>query len=137
MNQSKTKIITWIIALLTAIVGLINLISTVTPGTSDRLAILKDIYPFEVRAGSHIFAAVSGFILLTLASRLLRRKRVAWILTVILSIVSIASHLLKGLDVEETIPAAILLILLLVSRRDFTAKSDRPSIAQGELFTEL
>ena len=131
MKQLKTKAITIFIALLTAIVGLINLISAVTPGASDRLAILKDIYPFEVRAGSHIFAAVSGFILLTLASRLLRRKRVAWILTVILLIVSIASHLLKGLDVEETIPAAVLLILLLALRRDFTAKSDRPSIAQG------
>ena len=131
MKQLKTKAITIFIALLTAIVGLINLISAVTPGASDRLAILQDIYPFEVRAGSHIFAAVSGFILLTLASRLLRRKRVAWILTIILLIVSIASHLLKGLDVEETIPAAVLLILLLALRRDFTAKSDRPSIAQG------
>ena len=131
MKQLKTKAITIFIALLTAIVGLINLISAVTPGASDRLAILQDIYPFEVRAGSHIFAAVSGFILLTLASRLLRRKRVAWSLTIILLIVSIASHLLKGLDVEETIPAAVLLILLLALRRDFTAKSDRPSIAQG------
>ena len=97
----------------------------------DALAILRDIYPFEVRAGSHIFAAVSGFILLTLASRLLRRKRVAWILTVILLLVSIASHLLKGLDVEETIPAALLLIILLIQRKQYTARSDRPSIAQG------
>ena len=131
MDQLKTKVITIIIALLTAIVGLINLISAVTPGASDRLAILRNIYPFEVWAGSHIFAAVSGFILLTLASRLLRRKRVAWLLTIILLIISIVSHLLKGLDVEETIPAAILLILLLALRQDFTAKSDRPSIAQG------
>jgi phosphatidylglycerol lysyltransferase len=131
MNQLKTKAITQIIALLTAIVGVINLISAVTPGTSDRLAILRAIYPFEVRAGSHIFAAVSGFILLTLATRLLRRKRVAWLLTIILLIVSIISHLVKGLDIEATIPAIVLLILLLWLRKDFTARSDRPSIAQG------
>ena len=131
MKISKNSIGLWLVAVLTALVGVLNLLSAVTPGLPARLAILRDIYPFEVRAGSHIFAAVSGFILLTLASRLLRRKRVAWILTVILLLVSIASHLLKGLDVEETIPAALLLIILLIQRKQYTARSDRPSIAQG------
>ena len=127
----KTQIGLWLVALLTGFVGILNLISAVTPGVPERVAVLREIYPFEVRAGSHIFAAVSGFILLTLASRLLRRKKVAWLLTIVLLIISIVSHLLKGLDVEETIPAALLLILLLLLRNSFTARSDRPSIAQG------
>ena len=131
MKTSKTNLGLWLVAILTGLVGILNLLSTVTPGLPERIAILQDIYPFEVRAGSHIFAAVSGFILLTLASRLLRRKRVAWILTIVLLIISIASHLLKGLDVEETIPAGVLLILLLLLRNSFTARSDRPSISQG------
>ncbi|MBE9047272.1 bifunctional lysylphosphatidylglycerol flippase/synthetase MprF [Pleurocapsales cyanobacterium LEGE 10410] len=131
MNQLQTKVLTRIIALLTAIVGIVNLYSAVTPGVPERIATLRNIYPFEVRAGSHIFAAVSGFILLTLASRLLRRKKVAWLLTIILLIVSIASHLLKGLDIEETIPAIVLLGLLIGLRKNFTARSDRPSMAQG------
>ena len=129
---SKTQLaLLWLVALLTGFVGILNLLSAVTPGLPERIAILREIYPFEVRAGSHIFAAVSGFVLLTLASRLLRRKKVAWLLTVILLIISIASNLLKGLDVEETIPAGLLLVLLLLLRNSFTAKSDRPSIAQG------
>ncbi|MDJ0593907.1 MAG: hypothetical protein QNJ72_28670 [Pleurocapsa sp. MO_226.B13] len=131
MKKSRTQIGLWLVATLTAIVGILNLISAVTPGFPERIAILQKIYPFEVRAGSHIFAAVSGFILLTLASRLLRRKRVAWILTIILLIISIASHLLKGLDIEETILPVVLLVLLIILRKDFTARSDRPSIAQG------
>ena len=129
---SKTQLaLLWLVALLTGFVGILNLLSAVTPGLPERIAILREIYPFEVRAGSHIFAAVSGFVLLTLASRLLRRKKVAWLLTVILLIISIASNLLKGLDVEETIPAGLLLVLLLLLRKNFTAESDRPSIAQG------
>ena len=131
MKTSKTNLGLWLVAIFTGLIGILNLISAVTPGLPERIAILQDIYPFEVRAGSHIFAAVSGFILLTLASRLLRRKRVAWILTIVLLIISIASHLLKGLDVEETIPAGVLLVLLLLLRNSFTARSDRPSIAQG------
>ena len=131
MKTSKTGFGLWLVAILTGLVGILNLLSAVTPGLPERIAILREIYPFEVRAGSHIFAAVSGFILLTLASRLLRRKRIAWILTIVLLVISIASHLLKGLDVEETIPAGVLLILLLLLRNSFTARSDRPSIAQG------
>ena len=131
MKTSKTQLGLWIVALLTGFVGIVNLYSAVTPGLPSRLAILRDIYPFEVRAGSHIFAAVSGFILLTLASRLLRRKKVAWLLTVVLLIISVASNLLKGLDVEETIPAIVLLGLLIGLRKNFTARSDRPSMTQG------
>ncbi|MGV2829827.1 phosphatidylglycerol lysyltransferase domain-containing protein [Myxosarcina sp. GI1(2024)] len=127
----KTRIGLWSVALLTGFVGIINLLSAVTPGIPERIDIIRQIYPFEVQAGSHIFAAVSGFILLTLATRLLRRKRVAWLLAVILLVISIVSNLLKGLDVEETIPAIILLVLLLLLRQNFTARSDRPSIAQG------
>ena len=131
MKTSKTHIGLWLVATLTALVGIFDLISAVTPGLPERIAFLREIYPFEVSAGSHIFAAVSAFILLTLASRLLRRKRVAWLLTIILLIISIASNLLKGLDIEETIPALVLLSLLILLRKDFTAQSDRPSVAQG------
>lgn len=131
MKTSKTQIGLWLVATLTALVGIFDLISAVTPGLPERIAFLREIYPFEVSAGSHIFAAVSAFILLTLASRLLRRKRVAWLLTIILLIISIASNLLKGLDIEETIPALVLLSLLILLRKDFTAQSDRPSVAQG------
>ena len=131
MKVKKNKLGLIIVTLLTALVGILNLLSAVTPGIPSRVAILQEIYPFEVRVGSHIFAAISGFILLTLASRLWRKKRVAWLITIGLLIISIISNLLKGLDIETTIPALILLILLLVLRKQFTALSDRPSSAQG------
>ena len=129
--MESRKIGLWIVALMTGLVGIVNLVSAVTPSLPNRVLLIKDIFPFEVRAGSHIFAAVTGFILLTLASRLLRRKRVAWILTVALLLVSIASNLVKGLDIEESLLSAGLLILLLAMRSSFTAQSDLPSIAQG------
>ena len=131
MKIAKNKLGLTVITVLTGLVGIVNLVSAVTPGVPERIAILQEFYPFEVRAGSHIFAAISGFILLTLASRLWRRKRVAWILATGLVVVSIVSNLVKGLDIEETIPAIALLVLLLALRKQFTALSDRPSVAQG------
>ncbi|MEG3436861.1 phosphatidylglycerol lysyltransferase domain-containing protein [Pannus brasiliensis CCIBt3594] len=118
-------------ALLTAIVGIINVFSAVTPGLADRIARIDGIFSIEVRHYGHLFAALSGFFLLTLALNLSRRKRLAWLLTVILLIISILSHLVKGLDVEEGLISGVLLIQLLLLRKAFTARSDRPSIAQG------
>ena len=118
-------------ALLTALVGFVNLFSSVTPGLEERLDWLRDIFPFSVRAGGHVFAALSGFFLLTLATNLWRRKRMAWLLTIALLLISIVSHLIKGLDIEESLLALVLLIQLLVLRSQFTARSDRPSMARG------
>jgi phosphatidylglycerol lysyltransferase len=131
MLRQKNRIGIWIAALLAAVVGVVNLLSAVTPSLPERVTWLEGIFPFAVRAGAHVFAALSGFFLLALASNLLRRKRIAWLLTVILLIVSICAHLIKGLDVEESLLALVLLLQLWVMRREFTARSDLPSVAQG------
>lgn len=131
MLPQKTRIGLWTASFLTGLVGVINLLSAVTPSLPDRRNWLEPFFPFTVRAGGHFFAAVIGFMLLTLATNLLRRKRIAWLLTVGLLIVSIVIHLVKGLDVEESLLSGVLLFQLLVMRKTFTAKSDRPSIAQG------
>ncbi|QLE56835.1 phosphatidylglycerol lysyltransferase domain-containing protein [Nostoc sp. TCL26-01] len=129
--QSKTQINLWSAAILTGIVGVVNLLSAVTPNLYGRNHWLKDFLPFEIRATGHIFAALTGFILLALATNLLRRKRVAWLLTVSLLVISIVSHLLKGWDYEESILSGVLLIQLIFMRHVFTAQSDRPSVARG------
>ncbi len=131
MQTRRTRMGLWTVALLTGLVGVVNLLSAVTPNLHGRTALLKEFFPFEIRAGGHLFAAIAGFVLLTLSVNLLRRKRIAWLLTIGLLIVSIISHLVKGLDYEESLLAGVLLILLLRMRHVFTAHSDRPSIAQG------
>ncbi len=121
----------WTAALLTGSVGIANLLSAVTPSLPERVDWLEQIFPFEIRAGAHLFAVISGFFLLVLAANLLRRKRLAWLFTVTMLIVSIFSNLLKGWDYEESLLSALLLGQLLWMRPVFTARSDRPSIIQG------
>ncbi|HEY9644302.1 MAG TPA: phosphatidylglycerol lysyltransferase domain-containing protein [Coleofasciculaceae cyanobacterium] len=131
MLAKRTRIGLWFTVLTTGLVGIVNLISAVTPGLPGRVHLLSEIFPFAVRASGHLFAAITGFLLLTLAANLLRRKRVAWLVTVVLLVVSIISHLIKGLDFEEIALSSVLLVQLLWMRRIFTAQSDRPSMAQG------
>ena len=110
---------------------MINLISAVQPALKGRLALLQTIIPLEVHYGSRITSALAGFALLLLSGSLWRRKHNAWVLTVILLVVSFFTHLLKGLDYEEASLTLSLLILLLVLRNNFFVSSDRPSLRQG------
>ncbi|ACK65052.1 protein of unknown function DUF470 [Rippkaea orientalis PCC 8801] len=131
MLLGKTRFGLWTAVFLTTTVAIVNLVSAVTPSTLIRVRWLEEIFPFEIRATGHIFAALSGFFLLILAHNLLRRKRIAWLLTILLLIISIVSHLIKGFDYEESLLAGVLLIQLLLMQGIFTARSDPPSIKQG------
>ncbi len=131
MLKRRTQIGVWTAAFLTGLVGVVNLLSAVTTSLWERVRWLKAIFPFEVREGGHIFAALTGFFLLMLATNLSRRKRIAWLLTVVLLVISIFSNLLKGFDWEESLLTFVLLVQLIIMRDVFTAQSDQPSIAQG------
>lgn len=120
-----------LVALLTGLMGIINVLSAVTPSLADRLAILREFSPLEVRRGGHLTAALAGFALLLLANSLWRRKRVAWLLTLVVLALSVISHLVKGLDYEEAALATGLGVWLFVLRPHFHARSDTPSIRQG------
>lgn len=120
-----------LIALLTAAMGVINVLSAVTPSLRYRLRLLEQYLPFSVTTGGHLTSALAGFALLLLSVSLWRRKRVGWLLTLIVLFISIPVHLLKGLDYEEASLAAILTGLLIYLRPHFHARSDVPSIQQG------
>lgn len=118
-------------AILVALMGMINVLSAVTPSLMERLKLLEAFSPLEVRHGGHLTAALAGFALLMLAGGLARRKRVAWLLTFGVLAISVVSHLVKGLDYEEALLASGLMLMLWLMRAHFHADSDRPSIQQG------
>lgn len=120
-----------VVAILTALMGLINVISAITPSIASRVQIIERYSPLEVRRGSHLTAALAGFALLLLAGNLWRRKRTAWLITMVILSISIVSHLLKGLDYEEALLAGALALWLLRLRSQFYARSDPPSVREG------
>jgi phosphatidylglycerol lysyltransferase len=118
-------------ALLTGLMGLVNVFSAVTPAASDRLRLIEDFSPLQVRQGGHLTSALAGFALLLLAGALWRRKRVAWLATVCVLAASVVAHLVKGLDFEEAGLALLLCGLLWIMRAQFHARSDLPSVRQA------
>ena len=120
-----------LVALLTAGMGIIDVLSGLTPSMHNRLKILEQYSPFGVDIGGHLTSVLAGFALLLLANGLWRRKRLAWALTVTILIVSVPVHLFKGLDYEEAILGAALAFWLIYLQPHFHAHSDPPSIRQG------
>ena len=131
LHRQSADWIVRLMAILTALMGVVNLVSATFPALMERLKVLERILPLEVRRGSQLTAALAGFALIILANSLLRRKRVAWIMTIIALLISAVSHLLKGLDYEEATLAIVLAVLLLTERHHFHAHSDAPSVRNG------
>jgi phosphatidylglycerol lysyltransferase len=119
------------VALLTAAMGVVNVLAALRPSMEQRLRLLEQYSPLQVTHGGHLTSALAGFALLIFSSGLWRRKRVAWLLTLLVLLGSIVTHLLKGLDYEEASLAAMLCIVLLIWRPHFHARSDPPSIRQA------
>jgi uncharacterized protein (TIRG00374 family) len=119
------------LALLVAVMGVINVLSAVTPSLPSRVESLRRLFPLVVRHGSHLATALAGFALLLLADGLWRRKRLAWALAIATLLGSAVAHIIKGLDYEEAVLALVLVLLLLASRPFFHARSDPPSVRRG------
>jgi phosphatidylglycerol lysyltransferase len=118
-------------ATLTAVMGVLNVTSGVTPSEPERVRQISAWSPLFMRHGGHLAAALAGFALLLLAVNLARRKRAAWFLTEAVLLVSVASHMIKGFDFEEAAVAAGLAVFLFSQRHYFHALSDPPSVRQG------
>lgn len=119
------------VAIFTGLMGVINVVSAVTPRLHTRIVRMAEFSPLGIQHGGRLTAALAGFALLLLASNLWRRKRVAWLLTLLVLLISSLSHLIKGPDYEESFLAITLVGWLLYLRPHFHARSDPPSIWQG------
>jgi lysyl-tRNA synthetase, class II len=111
-------------ALLTFLIGLLDILSSLTPAIRSRARNVNDVLPGALSHSAIALTLVFGILLLLLARALRRRKRRAWRATVLLLAGSTVSHVAKGLDVEEAVIAFLLLIALVLYRRDFYAKGD-------------
>jgi phosphatidylglycerol lysyltransferase len=119
------------LAILIAVMGMINVFSAIVPALHDRLVIIEEIFPLEIRAGTRLATAFAGFVLLQLASGIWRQKRVAWYLTLTILVVSFVGHLVKGLDVEEATFSLILILAMIIFRKRFYARSDQITIKKA------
>jgi len=122
--QAFTKRVPAFAAVAAALVGLVNLASTLTPNIRWRGHLLLEFEPVEAIRLFHALSLPAGAALLLVAPYLAKRRRRALQTAVALMIVLGLFDLLKGLDFEETILTWGVAVVLILSRDAFTVRHD-------------
>jgi len=107
-----------------ALLGVVNVVSALLPVWRGRLRLLVEVVPAVAPAAATAGTAAVGLLLVVLARGLRRGKRRAWRLAVVLAAAAVVLNLVKGLDVEESVLTAAVLVLLIGGRRHFVAAPD-------------
>jgi lysyl-tRNA synthetase class 2 len=131
MNSIRQRIPRWtpgLAAIAAALVGLVNVASTLSPDIRWRGHLLLDFEPVEAIRLFHAFALPAGLALLLVAPYLLKRRRRAWQAAIVLMLVLGALDLLKGLDFEETVITWAAAAMLFYGKAAFRVEHDRISL---------
>jgi phosphatidylglycerol lysyltransferase len=104
--------------------GILNIVSVLTPAISERLIRLSGFLPMQVIHASNYLVVVAGLFLLVTAAFMLKGLRTAWWFAVVLSILSFIGHITKAIDYEEAAVALIVLAVLIATRKEYYIKSN-------------
>jgi phosphatidylglycerol lysyltransferase len=104
--------------------GIVNILSSITPALAERVQRLQDFLPLDAIAASNYFVFIAGLFLLLTAIFMLRGLRNAWWIALAMSAVSCIGHLTKAIDYEEAIFAMIIFVILLFSRKEYIIKGN-------------
>jgi lysyl-tRNA synthetase, class II len=122
--QALTKRVPAFAAVAAALVGLVNIASTLTPNIRWRGHLLLEFEPVEAIRVFHALSLPAGAALLLVAPYLAKRRRRALQTAVGLMIALGLFDLLKGLDFEETILTWGVAVVLILSRDAFAVRHD-------------
>jgi phosphatidylglycerol lysyltransferase len=117
------------------LLGVINILSAVTPPIASRLRLLHQYVPVELIHASNLLVLMMGLLLLVTATFLVRGLKNAWIISLVVSAVSLVTHLTKALDWEESILSFAAIIILLITYKQYRLKSNPKLIQVGVITT--
>jgi len=111
-------------ALLLLSLGIINIVSVLTPAISERIHWLKDFLPVDAIIVSNYFVLGLGLFLMVTASFMLKGLKIAWWFAFFLSFVSMIGNLTKAVDYEEAIAAFMVMVVLIFTKKDYYVKNN-------------
>ena len=111
-----------------ALVGAVGIASALTPEFANRSDFVRGMLPPDVPGAARVLALAFGLGLVWLSRVLIRRRRRAWQLAVVLVAGISLAHLAKGMDVEEATLGVVLLVALFRFRSRFDVPGDPESV---------
>lgn len=124
-------------ALLTFALGIVNIISVITPPIRQRVRILHNYLPMDSIQASNMLVLFAGLALLVTAAFLIRGSRSAWMVAIALTAFSLIGHITKALDYEEASLAALALVSLLLTARQYKVRNSNKWMQTGLLTSAI
>lgn len=116
--------------------GIINIVSVLTPAIHSRVRLLKEFLPIGVIHGSNYLVMTAGLFMLITAAFMLKGLKTAWWFALVLSILSFIGHITKAIDFEEAIVAIFVIIALVATHKEYYVKTN-PKLKNIGLQTSL
>lgn len=104
------------------LLGVVNILSTLTPAIPERLHLLRDFIPLSIMEFSNIAVLLMGIAMVISSAFLLTGAKNAWKMALGVSFISLILHLTKALDYEEALVALVCLGILWHTRRAYFVK---------------
>lgn len=111
--------------------GLVNIISVITPPLANRLKVGKLYFSSDTIHFSKTLTLIAGILLVVTSAYLLRGLKRGWYFALILAVISLFGNLVKALDYEEATIALVIIIFLLTSRKEYILKTNRKYLKRG------
>jgi len=111
-----------------AAVGVIGIVSALTPEMADRSKVVQGVLPPGWPEAARVLTVACGIGLIWLSRSLAKRRRRAWQLALCVVVASAAAHLAKGLDFEEATASLLLLVFLIRWHGRFDVPGDPGSV---------
>ncbi len=96
-------IVPMVAAGVTAVAGIILLVSGALPADSKSLGALREVLPLSFVEASHLAGSAVGVLLILVSRGLFRKLYRAWVVAMLLMVAGFAASLAKGLDTHEAL----------------------------------
>ena len=115
------------------LLGVVNILSVLTPPIAARMQLLHRFLPANTIHATNTLVIYIGVTLLVTAGFLIRGLRNAWWLAFICAMLSLAGHLFKGLDWEEALLSLVVVVSLISTKKQYTARTNPRLISKATL----
>jgi phosphatidylglycerol lysyltransferase len=115
------------------LLGIVNILSGLTPTIAARMKILRDFIPFDIIEVSNTTVIVIGLVLVLTSTALFRGLRNSFYLALFLTVFSFIGHLFKGIDYEEALFALFTMGILLYQRKEYVFRSPTIKLPKFEM----
>lgn len=112
-------------ALLLFVLGIINIISVLTPALRYRVRLLREFLPVETIHMSNYLVFTLGLLSIITSAFLFRGLKNAWRFAILLCVLSLIGNLTKAIDYEEAIVAFFTLLVLWFTRGQYYIKHNK------------